>query len=146
MCFVYLIAALSPGYLSHIPSELIESTFVPLFIGLLGSAILFGVTNVQTFIYFRQYPEDTIWNKLSICYLWLLDALHFAFSGYFVYSYTMRLLGGPISLGFLWSCGAEVMVMGTIMISVHTLYTIRIWKCMWFTRFVQTLHPYGYMS
>ena len=65
----------------------LNSTYGALFIGLLASAVcvlgsgssvrvandsprLFGVTMLQTFVYFTQYPADRAWRKLAVCCLW----------------------------------------------------------------------------
>lgn len=34
---------------------------------------LYGVTNLQTFLYFRTFPDDRLYHKLGVFWLWYLS-------------------------------------------------------------------------
>jgi len=107
----------------------LDGTYGAMLIGVFISAILFGLTNLQMFIYFKEYPRDVIWNKLSVGWLWVLDALHLAFCLHMLYWYLVTNYLNPIVLlDVVWSFKAQIMVDAIVVISVHTLYTIRVWK------------------
>ena len=71
--------------MSHIN---LNPTYGALFIGVLVSSVcvsflslhaptrhsfhprLFGVTMLQTLVYFQQYPSDRAWRKLAVSWLW----------------------------------------------------------------------------
>ncbi|KAJ8581867.1 hypothetical protein M405DRAFT_938065 [Rhizopogon salebrosus TDB-379] len=56
------------------------NTFGALFIGVVLTAVLFGLSNVQAFIYFQTHGDTgTTFYKLVVVLLWILDALHLAF-------------------------------------------------------------------
>ncbi|KZT68575.1 hypothetical protein DAEQUDRAFT_738629 [Daedalea quercina L-15889] len=107
----------------------LDNTYGAVLIGAFISAVLFGITNLQTFIYFRQYPSDRIWNKISVCWLWMLDAAHLALCIHMVYWYLVtNYTNPPALLGVVWSLKAQVMVDAIVIASVQTLYTARLWK------------------
>ncbi|KAL6303388.1 hypothetical protein BKA93DRAFT_826674 [Sparassis latifolia] len=93
----------------------LDRTYGVVFIGVLISAILFGVTNLQVFIYFQRYSRDSIWDK--------------SLSAVYVYYYLITNYLNPLELlKVVWSFKAQIMIDAIVVIFVHTLYTIRLWK------------------
>ncbi|KAL7278801.1 hypothetical protein ACG7TL_007812 [Trametes sanguinea] len=93
------------------PAPNFGPTYGALFIGLLFSAVLFGVTMLQTFVYFQQYPSDRAWRKLAVSWLWFLDALHLALSAHFVYHYLVSNYANPAALSHIvWSFKFRVVI------------------------------------
>ncbi|KZT02170.1 uncharacterized protein LAESUDRAFT_763112 [Laetiporus sulphureus 93-53] len=86
----------------------LDATYGAVFIGAFVSAVLFGVTNLQAFIYFQRYSSDGVWSKIAVCWLWLLDAVHLIF----------------VSLYGRSKCNSEF-AQAIVVISVHSLYTAR---------------------
>ncbi|KAI0651019.1 hypothetical protein C8Q79DRAFT_931003 [Trametes meyenii] len=106
----------------------LNPTYGALFVGVLLSAVLFGVTMLQTFVYFQQYASDRAWRKLSVCWLWFLDALHLSLSAHFVYHYLVTDYDRPDALSqIVWSFKLRIVVDALVVASVHTLYTSRLW-------------------
>ncbi|KAG1728664.1 hypothetical protein EDB19DRAFT_1832675 [Suillus lakei] len=59
------------------PQLNLGNMFGALFIGVILSAVLFGLTNIQTFIYFQTHRGTGMtFFKLIVIWLWVLDALH----------------------------------------------------------------------
>lgn len=107
----------------------VGTTFGALFIGVLISSIFFGVTNLQVYIYFRTYSNDSVWNKSSVCYVWLMDALQLIFSFHSLYWYLVVNYFNPIALlDVFWSFKAQDIIGAITNSSVQILYVIRIWK------------------
>lgn len=105
------------------------SSYGQMFFGVLAATILFGITNLQTFVYFQWYPRDSVWTKLSVCWLWSLDALHVGLCAHIVYYYLVANYMNPEALiDIVWSFKAEISVVCVVTVSVQTLYCIRIWK------------------
>ncbi|CCM06889.1 uncharacterized protein FIBRA_09199 [Fibroporia radiculosa] len=50
-------------------SEL-DKTYGVTLIGTIAASVLFGVTNIQVFQYYREYSSDHIWYKLAVAWLW----------------------------------------------------------------------------
>ncbi|KAK0490193.1 hypothetical protein EDD18DRAFT_1109741 [Armillaria luteobubalina] len=74
-----------------IPS--IGDTFGVLYIGATIAAILFGITNLQMVIYYKKYPNDISLYRYSVALLWILDALHVAFTTHALYFYLIDMFG-----------------------------------------------------
>ncbi|PBK63024.1 hypothetical protein ARMSODRAFT_963556 [Armillaria solidipes] len=70
--------------LSRSPTSL-GNTLGALYVGATIAAIFFGITNLQTLIYYKRYPNDWWIYRYSIALLWVLDALHVALSTHALY-------------------------------------------------------------
>ncbi|EMD31229.1 hypothetical protein CERSUDRAFT_127525 [Gelatoporia subvermispora B] len=72
--------------MSALPIEsILNSTFGACLLGLVAAATLYGITNVQTYMYFRRYPNDWIVLRIAVMILWVLDTVHQAFTTHGVY-------------------------------------------------------------
>ncbi|KAK0243660.1 hypothetical protein EDD85DRAFT_944989 [Armillaria nabsnona] len=82
--------------MSSLPSTATPSlgnTLGALYIGSTIAAILFGITNLQTVIYYKKYPDDWWIYRYSVALLWVLDALHVALSTHALYVYLIDMFG-----------------------------------------------------
>ncbi|TFK48171.1 hypothetical protein OE88DRAFT_1647175 [Heliocybe sulcata] len=73
----------------------IAHQFGAAFLGAILGAILFGITVIQTFIYFVKYGKDKAYYKISVGVLCCLDALHLAFSVHMIYHYLVKTADSP---------------------------------------------------
>ncbi|KAK0221339.1 hypothetical protein IW262DRAFT_1493179 [Armillaria fumosa] len=71
----------------------LRDTIGALYIGSTIAAILFGVTNLQTVIYYKKYPDDWCVFRYSVALLWVLDALHVSLSTHALYVYLIDMFG-----------------------------------------------------
>ncbi|KAG0698366.1 hypothetical protein DFH29DRAFT_102304 [Suillus ampliporus] len=112
-----------------IPQLNLGSTFGALFIGVTIAAILFGVTNVQAFIYFQTHRDTgRTFYKLVVIGLWILDALHLALIVHCVYYYLVNNYGNISALTeIVWSFKLQIVIDAPIIYGVHLLYVYRIW-------------------
>ncbi|CDO75704.1 hypothetical protein BN946_scf184493.g2 [Trametes cinnabarina] len=126
------------------PPPTLGPTYGALLLGVLFSAVnasLFGVTILQTFFYFQQFPSDRAWRKLAVSWLCFLDALHLALSAHFVYHYLVSNYSNPAALlNIVWSFKVRVVIDALVVCSVHTLYTSRLWTLL---AIDQHLAPFG---
>jgi len=107
----------------------LADTYGALFIGLLISAVLFGITNLQLFVYSQSYKDDHIWSKLAVCWLWLLDAVHLALISHAVYFYLVTNYANPLELSHVvWSFHLQLVVDMVTIVTVQALYAVRLWK------------------
>ncbi|OAX40816.1 hypothetical protein K503DRAFT_864334 [Rhizopogon vinicolor AM-OR11-026] len=93
------------------------------------AAVLFGVSNVQAFVYFQTHKDSGITNfKLVVIGLWTLDALHLAFVIHSIYYYLVTNYANFNALTeIVWSGKLQIAFnMFTVWI-VHFLYAYRIW-------------------
>ncbi|KAJ3517446.1 hypothetical protein NLJ89_g500 [Agrocybe chaxingu] len=64
----------------------LDTTYGAIVIGLVVSAVLYGVTLLQTFFYFKQYGDDSKRIKFMVAFLWFLDTLHLLFCTITIYT------------------------------------------------------------
>ncbi|EIW82509.1 hypothetical protein CONPUDRAFT_81986 [Coniophora puteana RWD-64-598 SS2] len=125
-------------------STALDNTFGAAFIGVVVSAILYGITCVQTWFYFSDYEKDGLPMKLLVTAVLLSDTVHQALITHTVYTYLVSNFGNPVELGELvWSLIVEVLFNGFTALMVQSFLAWRIWKlsngCIWRTGSVMTL-------
>ncbi|PBK81108.1 hypothetical protein ARMGADRAFT_816148 [Armillaria gallica] len=112
-----------------IPS--LGNTFGALFVGATIAAILFGITNIQTLIYYKKYPNDWSFYRYSVALLWVLDTAHLALSTHALYYYLIDMYGnllGALLGNIIWSLRLQLILKVWIVVFVQGLYAIRLWK------------------
>ncbi|KAG2153052.1 uncharacterized protein EDB93DRAFT_1136319 [Suillus bovinus] len=111
------------------PHFKLVSTFGVLFIGVILAAILFGVTNVQAFIYFQTHSGTGIkFHKLVVICLWMLDALHLVLIVHCIYFYLVINYANTSALTeIVWSAKLQSVVTVVSIFVAHILYVHRIW-------------------
>ncbi|KAG7439238.1 uncharacterized protein BT62DRAFT_770917 [Guyanagaster necrorhizus] len=99
------------------------------YIGAMLSSLLFGITVLQVFIYYREYPDDWRLYRYSVGILWVLDALHLSLTIHAIYHYTVDSFGDYVTLGnVVWSFKLQILVNVVIIVFVQSLYAVRLWK------------------
>ncbi|KAF9805912.1 hypothetical protein IEO21_08899 [Rhodonia placenta] len=79
-------------------SSAFDTSFGAMLLGVLMSSILFGITNLQVYIYFKTYTRDPLWTKFSVCVPPTIDALCVAFSFHLIYQYFITDYFNPVAL------------------------------------------------
>ncbi|KAF9030360.1 hypothetical protein BDZ89DRAFT_673763 [Hymenopellis radicata] len=98
-------------------------------IGLVLSAVLFGVTVLQTWIYYHEYPNDWATYRYSVGILWIMDALHLSLTVHAVYHYLVNSFGEFLELDVIvWSFKVQIAINIVIIVGVQSLYAVRLWK------------------
>ncbi|KAI8969883.1 hypothetical protein BD414DRAFT_502460 [Trametes punicea] len=101
------------------------------YLGVAISCMIYGVTCIQTFQYYRS-PKgitDTLFLKLIVIALWLLDTAHQALIISIPYHYLILNYANPIALlTTVWSIPTEIIVNAVIAFTVETFFVLRIWK------------------
>ncbi|KAK0187538.1 hypothetical protein F5146DRAFT_1140954 [Armillaria mellea] len=99
------------------------------YVGAMLSSLLFGITVLQVFIYYRDYPNDWQLYRYSVGILWILDALHLSLTIHAIYHYTVDSFGDYAALGnIVWSYKLQILVNVIIIVFVQSLYAVRLWK------------------
>ncbi|KAH9835129.1 uncharacterized protein C8Q71DRAFT_858796 [Rhodofomes roseus] len=97
------------------------NTYGAALVGTCISAVLYGVTILQVFMCFREYPQDKFWDKLGVCLLLILDSLHTTFCIYAMYWYLVINFGVFPELAMMhWSFEAQQMLNVLVISGVHT--------------------------
>ncbi|KAI0034412.1 hypothetical protein K488DRAFT_45459 [Vararia minispora EC-137] len=99
------------------------------YIGVVVSAVLYGMSCLQTYYYYTEYPGDPIYMKALVGAVWALDTLHQALISHAVYIYLVKNFFNPLILTtVIWSVVAEVMVNGVMALLVQGFFVLRIFK------------------
>ncbi|PBK59118.1 hypothetical protein ARMSODRAFT_1027692 [Armillaria solidipes] len=108
----------------------IGETFGALYVGTTIAAVLFGITNLQTVIYYKRYPNDWWLYRYSVALLWVLDTLHVVLSTHALYFYLIEMFGDLSSalVHNIWSFKVQLVINVVIVVYVPGLYAIRLWK------------------
>lgn len=98
------------------------------FLGSVAASFLYGITSVQTFLYFRNTCEDGRPFKLLIFGLWLLDTLHLAFTVHGLYFYIVTCIGNPeVLLSPTWTLLTQIYFTSVSNLLVRSVFARRVW-------------------
>ncbi|KAL4068620.1 hypothetical protein V8B97DRAFT_1918705 [Scleroderma yunnanense] len=69
-----------------------------------GTGDLYGITTLQTYLYFMNYPNDSVATKLFVMAIWILDTLHVSLMCHALYYYLISNYGfAPALADGTWS-------------------------------------------
>ncbi|KAK0445626.1 uncharacterized protein EV420DRAFT_1648347 [Desarmillaria tabescens] len=109
----------------------LDNTLGVFFIGATLSNILFGITSLQSAIYYKNYPSDGWIYKVSVGIIWVLDALDVAVTTHASYFYSITNFGHLPALtqrDIVWSLKLHILLCVLVRISVQAVYALRLWK------------------
>jgi len=110
-------------------STALVNTFGASFVGLVVSAVLYGVSLLQTYIYFNRFPRDSWRLKLLVVAVWFLDTLHLFLCATEIYWYLVLNFFNPPALGTThWSLDLQGDCEGFIGLAVQMFFAQRVWK------------------
>jgi len=112
---------------THLPK--LGATEGATFLGGLGTAKLYGCTNVQIYLYFSNYRRDGFRMKFTVILLWIMDSLHMALTVVALWHYLIDSFGDYSALlAETWMVKLQSIVHIFGVLIVQTLYTARVWK------------------
>ncbi|EGO03142.1 hypothetical protein SERLA73DRAFT_176663 [Serpula lacrymans var. lacrymans S7.3] len=107
----------------------IHSTFGAGFIGAMVSTILYGITTLQTYLYFIHYPKDSPYTKALVAVIWVLDTTHITFMCHCMYYYLITNYSQPSALAQgIWSLDMSMAVNLLIAVLVQTYFALLIFR------------------
>ncbi|KAJ8081376.1 hypothetical protein PM082_007212 [Marasmius tenuissimus] len=106
----------------------LDDTFGWLYIGTVLAMALWGVTVVQTWWYYDNYPKDNQWLKMTVAATFACDTIHQALITYAIYIYTIRNFGDTVfAVSVDWSLYVEILFNAFTAFIVQSFFTYRIW-------------------
>lgn len=107
--------------------EPIATTYGAILVGAFFAILLSGVAGVQTFLYFKTYPEDSWKEKLLVSAIWMLDLMHTMLICASIWYYFVTYFGdlGRIEV-IPWSIPVTVLLTAIITFSVHCHFAHKI--------------------
>jgi len=109
----------------------IAATTGPQIIGTLFNWLLFGVLSVQTYVYYLNFPDDTIWNKIAVYGTFILEIVQTAMTAADLYFWYATGFGNLIHLGNVNISPADTPILCGIIAAVvqfffaYRIYTLR---------------------
>ncbi|KAF4611525.1 hypothetical protein D9613_003607 [Agrocybe pediades] len=119
----------SAPVLSSLSEQTLNNTIGAIMLGMIGGTLIFGMSTLQTFWYYKTFPNDSSVHKYSVATLWSLDALHLSMVIHAVYTYAITGFGNQEALlDILWSVKLLTSINVVVILLVHSLYTMRVWR------------------
>ncbi|KAL4075733.1 hypothetical protein J3A83DRAFT_2027255 [Scleroderma citrinum] len=107
----------------------VDATFGAYLLGVIISAILYGVTVVQTSYYYAGYPADPWHIKFLVLAVFISDTIHQALITHSAYIYLVKDIGAPAELGnVVWSLIVEVLFNAITAFLVQCFLTMRVYR------------------
>ncbi|KAI0635133.1 hypothetical protein C8Q77DRAFT_682550 [Trametes polyzona] len=107
----------------------LDDTLGAAFLGNIAAACFYGITVVQTYIYYGRNGGDRLYLKSLVAILWALDSLHLALVTHAVYTYAVKDFANFLAIEVpVWSILAQVIVTGVSDIIVRGIFCERVWK------------------
>lgn len=114
--------------LIHLLMSTADYIFGALLIGVVVSAVLYGVTFMQTWFYFTRYSSDPWPNRALVGAVFLSDTIHQALITHTVYTYLVTDFGNVVELQRLvWSLSIGVLFNGFTGFSVQSFFAMRVY-------------------
>ncbi|KAI0660110.1 hypothetical protein C8Q70DRAFT_1053346 [Cubamyces menziesii] len=115
-----------PGEELSLPMQL-DTTLGATFLGFACTCILYGITSLQTWMYFNYSFKDDLTLRGSVFFLWILDTLHMLFLTLTMYRYVVTDFGNiPAIVRPTWSLVAMIMVVLISDLIVRAIFGMRI--------------------
>jgi len=108
----------------------VKQVFGTSFIGFTIATTLYGITCLQTYIYFRNYRKDHRFLKATVTLLWVLDSLTTIFVAHSLYTFFVLDYGKPPQVNIIipWSFTAEKLLVTLITFIAQVFYARTIWR------------------
>lgn len=107
----------------------LDNTIGAAFLGASASCILFGITIVQTQLYYHNFPKDWTFQKASVATLVIFATFHLIFTLHAVYFYIIVNFGNLAALQtIVWSFKGQLLINTLTALLVQGLYAMRVWK------------------
>ncbi|KAG5719380.1 hypothetical protein E4T56_gene13513 [Termitomyces sp. T112] len=109
-------------------AEHIDANMGSMLIGVIVSAVLLGVSLVQTFYYYLNYPKDRWFLRTLVALTALFDTVHLVLITHTIYHYLVSNYNKPESMELLiWSVLLEALFTGVTGALVQCFYLTRVW-------------------
>ncbi|KAI0667816.1 hypothetical protein C8Q78DRAFT_289007 [Trametes maxima] len=92
------------------------------------ACMLYGITTLQSFMYYQKYPGDVLSLKLLVAAVWTLETVHTIFCMQFLYAYLIEGFANySYFLQINWGIGVTVVTSAGIALCVQGYYVWRVW-------------------
>ncbi|KAI1798231.1 hypothetical protein LXA43DRAFT_1088358 [Ganoderma leucocontextum] len=107
----------------------LDDTLGAAFLGTIATSCFYGITVVQTYIYFKRSSRDSALLRFLVFSLWVLDSLHLALVVHAIYFYAVTNFSNASVLAVpTWSILAQIAVTGVSDLTVRSIFCHRVWR------------------
>ncbi|TBU45436.1 hypothetical protein BD309DRAFT_715918 [Dichomitus squalens] len=107
----------------------LDETLGAAFLGTIATSCFYGITVVQTYIYFKRSAKDSAFLKFLVFFLWVLDSLHLALIVHSIYYYAVTNFMNPKVLASpTWSILVMIACTGVSDVTVRSIFCHRVWR------------------
>ncbi|KAJ7461323.1 hypothetical protein B0H11DRAFT_2285889 [Mycena galericulata] len=107
----------------------VKEVFATSFIGFAVATTAYGICVLQCYLYFRNYPKDSIFLKMTVGSLWTLDTLSTIMVAHSLYTYFVLNFGNLAADAFIpWSFALENGFLTMVTIIAQCFYSWQIWS------------------
>ncbi|KAJ7142697.1 hypothetical protein C8R44DRAFT_760976 [Mycena epipterygia] len=107
----------------------LDNTMGSMLIGVIVSAVLYGISLLQCLFYFTRYDRDPLYLKVLVAATVFLDTLHLAFVSHTVYYYLIsNYYRNDVLQTMVWSVSLEALPTGITAGLVQLFYAYRVWR------------------
>ncbi|KAI0716550.1 hypothetical protein C8Q76DRAFT_411635 [Earliella scabrosa] len=108
--------------------EDLNVTVGPLLIGCLVTAVGYGITTMQSYMYWSRFPRDPKYIKAVVALLFILDTAHVILSWHMIYYYLVTKYADYAALqNSVWSFNVTIVVTTIITMIVHCFFARRVY-------------------
>ncbi|KAJ7105899.1 hypothetical protein C8R44DRAFT_806254 [Mycena epipterygia] len=122
----------NPSAMSAATLELgapLDNTMGSMLLGVIVSAVLYGISLLQCLFYFTRYHRDPLYLKALVASTIFLDTLHLAFVVHTVYHYLIsNYYKNDVLQVMVWSVSLEALPTGVTAGLVQSFYAYRVWR------------------
>ncbi|EMD35694.1 hypothetical protein CERSUDRAFT_96803 [Gelatoporia subvermispora B] len=108
-----------------------DNTLGACLLGVIVASIFYGITVLQTYMYYRRYQHDgkLLKSTIGLLFTRLLDTIHEVFAIHVIYTVLVTRNGSPTALSAPpWSVVVNVLLTGISDVIVRLLFCQRLWK------------------
>ncbi|KAI0739554.1 hypothetical protein C8Q80DRAFT_187908 [Daedaleopsis nitida] len=108
----------------------LNKTVGALLLGVLVTAVGYGITTMQTYLYMSRFPKDSLLIRWTVWSLLALDTTHVMLSWHMLYYYLINNFDNrPALADSVWSFNITVVITAIITVIVHCFYARRVYIC-----------------
>ncbi|EJD04445.1 uncharacterized protein FOMMEDRAFT_107176 [Fomitiporia mediterranea MF3/22] len=105
----------------------IGGTFGIAYVGAMIAMALYGITTLQSYLYYMYYPKDRATLKLLVATIWALETLQVALVCHSMYHYLISQYANPLALGIgTWSLYVSILCNVLIATLVQLFFAVRV--------------------
>ncbi|EAU87439.2 hypothetical protein CC1G_02198 [Coprinopsis cinerea okayama7 len=120
---------MAPSAAAFLVPTTIHERFGAGLIGALVNAMMYGLTTLQTYIFYLYYPKDSRGNKLLVAVVWVIDSVHTALVSWCIYYYLVTNYDNPEGLKTgHWTLFTSVLCNVIVACIVQSYFTYRIFQ------------------